>query len=131
MFSNTSILQQNDKYTKRLLGYEVKEETKKTKAVRPFDSKYWAKHGEISDLRLKRSKLSLRILRNELKDESGWKGNEEVTRAQEEEHIYSLEAEIFKKQASRVEPNRSDEEKPQRILHAIVEKWYRRARIHR
>ena len=99
---------------KSLLGYEIKEETKKTKAVRSFDSKYWAKLGEISDLRLKRSKLSLRILRNELNDESGWKGNEEVKRVQEEEHIHSLEAEIFKKLASRVESNLSDEEKPRR-----------------
>lgn len=115
MSSDTRILQLIDRETKSCLGYEIKKETKKTKAVRSFDSKYWAKLGEISDLKLKRAKLSLRILlRNGLNDESGWEGNEEVKRVQEEEYIHSLEAEIFKKQASRLESNPSDEERPRR-----------------
>lgn len=51
----------------------------------------------------KRSVLSLRLLRNEIEHESALKQSNEARRLQEEAHLHSLEAEIFRQQALRVE----------------------------
>ena len=59
----------------------------------------------------KRSVLSLRLLQNEIEDESALKQSNEARRLQEEAHLHSLEAEIFRQQASRVEVKPGEEER--------------------
>lgn len=62
----------------------------------------------------KRSVLSLRLLQNDIEDESALKQSNEARRLQEEAHLHSLEAEIFRRQASRVEVKPGEEEKNRR-----------------
>ena len=62
----------------------------------------------------KRSVLSLRSLQDELGDESALKQNDEARRLQEEAHLHSMEAEIFRQQASRVDVKPGEEEKNRR-----------------
>ena len=92
-----------DKDKRSGLNDKIEREAKKIKAAESFDSNYWTKLGEISDLKAKRSRLSLKILQDE-----------SVKRLREEEYLHSLEAEIFRKQASRVEVKPGDEEKNRR-----------------
>ena len=103
-----------DKDKRSGLDIAIQREAKKIKAAGSFDSKYWTKLGEVSDLKAKRSVLSLRVLQDELADESALNVNDEVKRLREEEYLHSLEAEIFRKQASRVEVKPGDEEKNRR-----------------
>ena len=86
-----------------------------------FDSNYWTKLGEVSDLKAKRLVLSLRKLQGESADESALNKNDEVKRPREEEYLYSLEVEIFRKQASRVEVKAGDEGKNRRGY--LVQLW--------
>lgn len=66
------------------------------------------------ELKSKRSNLSLRILRDEVPQQSAWMENEEAKRLEEEDHSHSLEAEIYTRQASRVEVKPGEEEKNRR-----------------
>ena len=93
---------------------EIQTQSKKVKASGSFDSRFWTQLGDVSELRRKKSELSLRILREEVRDETAWEENDEAKRLQEEERCHSLESEIFKKQASRLEVNLGDEAKNRR-----------------
>ena len=103
-----------DKDKRSDLDGKIEREAKKIKAANSFNFIYWTKLGEVSELKAKRSVLSLRILQDELADESALNENDEVKRLREEEYLHSLEADIFRKQASRVEVNPGDEEKNRR-----------------
>ena len=59
----------------------------------------------------KRSVLSLRLLQDELGDKSALKQSDEARRLQEEAHLHSMEAEIFRQQATRVDVKSGEEEK--------------------
>ena len=103
-----------DKDKRSHLDGKIEREAKKIKAAGSLDSKYWTKLGEVSELKAKRSVLSLRILQNELADQGALNENDEVKRLREEEYLHSLEAGIFRKQASRVEAKPGDEKKNRR-----------------
>ena len=96
------------------LEIDIEREGKKMKAAGSFDSKYWTKLGDVSELKSKRSKLSLMILRDEVAHESDWKDNEEAKRLQEEDYLHTLEAEIYRKQALRVEVGPGEKDKNRR-----------------
>lgn len=103
-----------DKQKIKYLDGDIERESKEMKVAEYFDSKYWTKLSEVSELQLKRSQLSLRVLRDEVTEGSAWKENEQVKRLQEEEQAHTLEAQIFRKQASRVEVNPRDDGKNRR-----------------
>ena len=103
-----------DKTNRSDLDSKIERESKKIKAAGSFDSNYWTKLGEVSELKAKRSTLSLRILQDKLGDESALNENDEGKRLKEEEYLHSLEAEIFRKQALRIEVKSGDEEKNRR-----------------
>ena len=103
-----------DKNKRVVLDIDIKRESKVIKEADSFDSKYWTKLSQVSDLKVKRSGLSLRLLQDELTDDSASDENDEERRLREEDHSHSLEAEIFRKQASRVEVKPGDEEKNRR-----------------
>ena len=103
-----------DKNKRAVLDINIKTESKKIKEARSFDSKYWTKLSQVSDLKAKRSVLSLRLLQDELADESALTQNDKATRLREEEHSHLLEADIFRKQASRIEVKPGDEEEGRR-----------------
>ena len=103
-----------DKNKKSFLNSKIERETKKIKAAGSFDSNYWTKLGEVSELKAKRSVLSLRILQAKSAHESALNENAEVQRLREKEYLHSLQAEIFRKQALRVEVKAGDEEKNRR-----------------
>ena len=58
--------------------------------------------------------LSLRLLQDELGDESALKQSDEARRLQEETHLHSMEAETFRQQASRVDVKPGEEENNRR-----------------
>ena len=103
-----------DKINRSALSSKIARETKKIKAASSFDSNYFTKLGEVSELKAKRSLLSLRILQAKSAHESALNENADVKRLREKEYLHSLEAEIFRKQALRVEVRAGDEGKNRR-----------------
>lgn len=59
-----------DKQKIKYLDGDIEIESKEMKAAEHFDSKYWTKLSEVSELQLKRSQLSLRVLRDKVTEES-------------------------------------------------------------
>lgn len=66
------------------LETDIERESKKIKAEGSFDSKYWTKLGQVSELKTRHSQLSLNILRDGATDER-WKESKQAKRLQEEE----------------------------------------------
>ena len=54
-----------DRTDRRLLDTDIDRGAKKVKAAGSFDSNYWTKLREVSELRVKRSVLGLRLLQDE------------------------------------------------------------------
>ena len=103
-----------DKNKRVVLDIDIKRESEMIKEADSFDSKYWTKLSQVSDLKAKRSGLSLRLLQDELTDDRASDKNDEERRLREENHSHSLEAKIFRKQALRVGVKPGDEEKNRR-----------------
>lgn len=99
---------------KARIEVEIERESKKVKATGSFDSRFWTQLGDVSELRRKKSELSLSILRDGVRDGTAWEDNDEAKRLREEERCHSLESNIFKKQASRLDVNPGDEAKNRR-----------------
>ena len=79
-----------------------------------FDPKHWTILSEIFDIKAKRSLLNLKLLQDELADGSASKENGGARRLLEEIHLHSLQADILRKQASRVEVKPGEEEDTRR-----------------
>lgn len=102
--------------SKHDLEADTERESNTIEAAGLFDSRYWTQLGDLSELRRKKSELSLRILRDKMRDETAWEENDEAKQLRAEGRCHSLESEIFRKQGSRLEISSGDETKNRRAF---------------
>ncbi len=86
-----------------------------------YESSTYRSSLAVSKLRLKWSRLTLRFPTTGMDEENSWKGNEQAKRLQEQDHLHSLKAAIYQKQASRVDVGAGDEANKPRGSHATLD----------